>query len=132
MSIATQASEVYARSIDKVLGPLCQGIDATAGMVAFADGTVHHLAISWALRVTCPDAVYSLEIGIVGSTVVLTIDDTHRHIVLAVSKPQQEGYAPDETRQVDSMGSSRRRQVTHGLGTTSAFARGRSNAARVA
>jgi myo-inositol 2-dehydrogenase/D-chiro-inositol 1-dehydrogenase len=50
-------------------------------------------------------AVYSLEIGIVGSTGVLTIDDTHRDIVLAVSKPQQEGYAPDETRLVDFMGS---------------------------
>jgi len=98
-------SEVYARSIDKVLGPLYQGIDATAGMVMFADGTVHHLNISWALPVTWPAAVYSLEVGIVGTTGVLTIDDTHRDIVLAVSKPQSEGYAPDESRMVDFMGS---------------------------
>ena len=35
----------------------------------------------------------------------LTIDDTHRDIVLAVSKPQSEGYAPDESRLVDFMGS---------------------------
>ena len=30
--------EVYARSIDKVLGPLYKGIDATAGMIMFSDG----------------------------------------------------------------------------------------------
>jgi hypothetical protein len=74
-------------------------------MVMFADGTVHHLNISWALPVTWPAAVYSLEVGIVGTTGVLTIDDTHRDIVLAVSKPQSEGYAPDESRMVDFMGS---------------------------
>jgi predicted dehydrogenase len=100
-----QQAEVYARSVDKVLGPLYQGIDATAGMIMFADGTIHHLNISWALPVTWPAAVYSLEVGIVGTTGVLTIDDTHRDIVLAVSKAQQEGYAPDESRLVDFMGS---------------------------
>jgi predicted dehydrogenase len=99
------ATEVYARSIDKVLGPLYQGIDATAGMIMFSDSTVYHLNISWALPVTWPAAVYSLEVGIVGTTGVLTIDDTHRDIVLAVSKPQAEGYLPDESRLVDFMGS---------------------------
>ena len=83
-----QPVEVYARSIDKVLGPLYKGIDATAGMIMFGDGTVYHLNISWALPVTWPAAVYSLEVGIVGTTGVLTIDDTHRDIVLAVSKAQ--------------------------------------------
>ena len=97
--------ECYARSIDKVLGPLYHGIDATAGMIMFADGTVYHLNISWALPVTWPGAVYSLEVGIVGTTGVLTIDDTHRDIVLAVSKAQSEGYNPDATRLVDFMGS---------------------------
>src|SRR5437588_3106420 len=99
------AVECYARSVDKVLGPLYHGIDATAGMIMFSDGTVHHLSISWAMPVTWPAAVYSLEVGIVGTTGVLTIDDTHRDIVLAVSKPQSEGYAPDESRLVDFMGS---------------------------
>jgi myo-inositol 2-dehydrogenase / D-chiro-inositol 1-dehydrogenase len=97
--------ECYARSVDKVLGPQYKGIDATAGMIMFSDGTVYHLNISWALPVTWPGAVYSLEVGIVGTTGVLTIDDTHRDIVLAVSKPQSEGYAPDATRLVDFMGS---------------------------
>jgi myo-inositol 2-dehydrogenase / D-chiro-inositol 1-dehydrogenase len=97
--------ECYARSIDKVLGPAYRGIDATAGMIMFADGAVHHLNISWALPVTWPAAVYSLDIGIVGTTGVLTIDDTHRDIVLAVSKPQSEGYNPDASRLVDFMGS---------------------------
>lgn len=100
-----KAVECYARSTDKVLGPLYKGIDATAGMIMFDDGTVYHLNISWALPVTWPGAVYSLEVGIVGTTGVLTIDDTHRDIVLAVSKPQSEGYAPDATRLVDFMGS---------------------------
>jgi myo-inositol 2-dehydrogenase/D-chiro-inositol 1-dehydrogenase len=97
--------EVYARSIDKVLGPLYGGIDATAGLIMFSDGSVYHLNISWALPVTWPAAVYSLEVGIVGTSGVLTIDDTHRDIVLAVSTPQSEGYAPDKTRLVDFMGS---------------------------
>jgi myo-inositol 2-dehydrogenase / D-chiro-inositol 1-dehydrogenase len=97
--------EVYARSIDTVLGPLYQGIDATAGMIIFSDGAVYHLNMSWALPVTWPAAVYSLEVGIVGTTGVLTIDDTHRDIVLAVSKPQLEGYNPDTSRLVDFMGS---------------------------
>ena len=88
--------ECYARSIDKVLGPLYQGIDATAGMIMFSDGSVYHLNISWALPVTWPGAVYSLEVGITGTEGVLTIDDTHRDMVLAVSAPQNEGYAPDE------------------------------------
>jgi myo-inositol 2-dehydrogenase/D-chiro-inositol 1-dehydrogenase len=97
--------EVYARSINKVLGPLYGGIDATAGMIMFNDGCIYHLNISWALPVTWPAAVYSLELGIVGTEGVLTIDDTHRDIVLAVSAPQSEGYAPDKTRLVDFMGS---------------------------
>src|SRR4051812_4594198 len=97
--------ECYARSIDKVLGPKYQGIDATAGMIMFSDGTVYHLNMSWALPVTWPAAVYSLEVGIIGTDGVLTIDDTHRDIVLAVSKPQSEGYNPDATRLVDFMGS---------------------------
>ena len=97
--------ECYARSVDKVLGPLYQGIDATAGMIMFSDGSVYHLNISWALPVTWPGAVYSLEVGINGTHGVLTIDDTHRDMVLAVSAPQNEGYAPDERRLVDFMGS---------------------------
>ena len=97
--------ELYARSIDKVLGPLYGGIDATAGMVMFSDGTILHTNISWALPVTWPGAVYSLEVGIVGTDGVLTIDDTHRDMVLAVSKPQEEGYNPDKNRLVDFMGS---------------------------
>jgi predicted dehydrogenase len=97
--------ECYARSIDKVLGPEWKGIDATAGLISFSDGSIYHLNISWALPVTWPGAVYSLEVGIVGTTGVLTIDDTHRDIVLAVSAAQSEGYAPDRSRLVDFMGS---------------------------
>lgn len=97
--------EVYARSVDKVLGPEYGGIDATAGMIMFSDGSVYHLNISWALPVTWPGAVYSLEVGINGTEGVITIDDTHRDIVMAVSNPQAEGYAPDNRRLVDFLGS---------------------------
>ena len=75
-------------------------------MIMFSDGSVYHLNISWALPVTWPGAAYSsLEVAINGTHGVLTIDDTHRDMVLAVSKPQLEGYNPDTSRLVDFMGS---------------------------
>jgi len=49
--------------------------------------------------------VYSLDVGIVGTEGVLTIDDTHRDIVLATNISQGEGYAPDASRRVDFLGS---------------------------
>src|SRR5215468_3173310 len=97
--------EIYARSIDKALGPLCQGIDATAGVISFEDGSLYHASISWALPVVWPAAVYSLDVGIVGTEGVLTIDDTHRDIVLATTAAQGEGYLPDASRRVDFLGS---------------------------
>jgi predicted dehydrogenase len=105
MMEAKKPVEIYARSIDKALGPICKGTDATAGVITFEDGSLYHASISWALPVVWPGAVYSLEVGIVGTEGVLTIDDTHRDIVLATSKSQQEGYAPDADRRVDFMGS---------------------------
>ncbi len=105
MMEAKRPVEVYARSVDKALGPICKGIDATAGVVTFEDGCLYHASISWALPVVWPGAVYSLEIGITGTEGVLTIDDTHRDIVLATEKPQAEGYAPDAGRRVDFLGS---------------------------
>src|ERR687888_2068621 len=97
--------EAYARSIDKVLGPSHRGIDATAGLITMSDGSLYHLNISWALPVVWPGAVYSLEIGIVGTEGVLTIDDTHRDVVLATALAQPAGYTPATTRQVDFLGS---------------------------
>ena len=97
--------EVYARSVDKVLGSEWKGIDATSGVLTFADGAIYQATISWALPVVWPGAVYSLEVGIVGTEGVLTIDDTHRDIVLATSRPQGEGYLPEESRRVDFLGS---------------------------
>jgi myo-inositol 2-dehydrogenase / D-chiro-inositol 1-dehydrogenase len=97
--------ELYARSVDKALGPQYKGIDATAGVITFEDGALYHACISWALPIVWPGAVYSLEVGITGTEGVLTIDDTHRDIVLATTRPQSEGYSPDETRRVDFLGS---------------------------
>ena len=105
MMEAKRPVEIYARSIDKALGPICKGIDATAGMITFEDGSIYHASISWALPVVWPGAVYSLEVGITGTDGVLTIDDTHRDIVLATTVSQSEGYAPDAARRVDFLGS---------------------------
>ncbi|HYC46298.1 MAG TPA: Gfo/Idh/MocA family oxidoreductase [Burkholderiales bacterium] len=93
--------EVYARSVDKALGPAWKGIDGTGYVITFEDGAIYHGVISWALPEVWPGAVYSLEVGAVGTEGVLTIDDTHRDIVLAVNKAQGEGYAPHESRRVD-------------------------------
>ena len=105
MMEAKKPVELYARSVDRALGPVCKGIDATAGMITFEDGSIYHAAISWALPVVWPGAVYSLEVGITGTEGVLTIDDTHRDIVLATSRSQGEGYNPDSQRKVDFLGS---------------------------
>jgi predicted dehydrogenase len=105
MMEAKKPVEVYARSVDKALGPLCKGTDATAGLITFEDGSLYHASISWALPVVWPGAVYSLEVGITGTEGVLTIDDTHRDIVLATTRSQSEGYAPDAQRRVDFLGS---------------------------
>src|SRR2546428_7308418 len=105
MMEAKRPVEIYARSVDKALGPLCKGIDATAGVISFDDGSLSHAAISWALPVVWPGAVYSLEVGITGTEGVLTIDDTHRDIVLATTRSQGEGYAPAAERRVDFLGS---------------------------
>jgi predicted dehydrogenase len=98
---AKKPVEVYARSVDKALGPTWKGIDGTGYVITFEDGAIYHGVISWALPEVWPGAVYSLEIGAVGTEGVLTIDDTHRDIVLAVNKAQGEGYAPDQSRRVD-------------------------------
>jgi predicted dehydrogenase len=105
MMEAKRPVEIYARSVDKALGPICKGIDATAGVITFEDGSLYHSVISWALPIVWPGAVYSLEVGITGTEGVLTIDDTHRDIVLATSRSQSEGYAPDSQRRVDFLGS---------------------------
>ncbi len=93
--------EVFARSVDKALGPTWKGIDGTGYLITFGDGAIYHGVISWALPEVWPGAVYSLEVGVVGTEGVLTIDDTHRDIVLATNLVQGEGYAPDKRRHVD-------------------------------
>ncbi len=105
MMEAKRPVEIYARSVDRALRPICKGIDATAGTIVFEDGSLYHSVISWALPIVWPGAVYSLEVGITGTEGVLTIDDTHRDIVLATTRESGEGYAPDNVRRVDFLGS---------------------------
>ena len=86
--------EIYARSVDKVLGSAGTK-DATFGIFTMSDGTIWSMNISWALPIVWPGAVYGLEIGIVGTKGVITVDDTHRDLVLASEKPQWAGYRPE-------------------------------------
>ena len=97
--------EVYARSTNKALGPLCNGTDATAGTMTFSDGTIYNSMVNWALPISWPGAVYGLEVGVVGTDGVMTIDDSHRDFVLAAAKPQALGYVADQSRLVDFVGS---------------------------
>ncbi|MFN8773938.1 MAG: Gfo/Idh/MocA family protein [bacterium] len=97
--------EVDARSIAKTLGPACGGIDATAGTMVFDDGTIYQSMVNWALPVSWPGAVYGLEVGVVGTTGVMTIDDTHRDFVMATEAPQDGAYLSDASRRVDFIGS---------------------------
>ena len=97
--------EVYARSVDKALGPLCMGTDATSGIMTFSDGTMYTSLVNWALPVSWPGAVYGLEVGVVGTTGVMTIDDTHRDFVMATESAQGMGYVADGSRLVDFVGS---------------------------
>jgi myo-inositol 2-dehydrogenase/D-chiro-inositol 1-dehydrogenase len=103
--------EVYAKSHDKVLREYGTK-DGTLAIFTLADGSLWSMNISWALPATWPGAVYGLEIGIVGSTGVIDIEDTHRDLVLASEQPQSAaaGYAPNGydtplPRYVDFMGS---------------------------
>src|SRR4249919_2146171 len=42
MMEAKRPVEVWARSVDKALGPLCDGIDATVGTIVFSDQSLYH------------------------------------------------------------------------------------------
>jgi myo-inositol 2-dehydrogenase / D-chiro-inositol 1-dehydrogenase len=101
--------EVYARSTDRVLGRLGTK-EATLAVFTLADGSLWSLVISWALPIVWPGAVYGLEIGIVGETGVLDIEDTHRDVIVASEHPQGPGYRPKgfeagQPRHVDFVGS---------------------------
>ena len=104
-----EPAEIYARSVDKVLGSWGTK-DATFGIFTMQDGTIWSMNISWALPTVWPGAVYGLEIGIVGTKGVITVDDTHRDLVLASENPQwagyrPEGYKPDFERHVEFLNS---------------------------
>lgn len=83
--------EVYARSVDRVLGPLGTK-DGTFGIFTMDDGTLFSMNINWALPAVWPGAVYGLEIGIVGTAGVIDIEDTHRDVIVASEYPQPAGY----------------------------------------
>lgn len=83
--------EVYARSVDRVLGEMGTK-DGTFGIFTMDDGTLFSMNINWALPTVWPGAVYGLEIGIVGSQGVIDIEDTHRDVIIASEQAQPAGY----------------------------------------
>jgi len=104
-----QPVEVFARSGNRVLGPLGTK-DATLGIFTMADGMLWSMSISWALPVVWPGSVYGLEIGIVGTEGVIDIEDTHRDAIVVSERPQGAGYQPKgfdagAPRHVDFIGS---------------------------
>jgi myo-inositol 2-dehydrogenase/D-chiro-inositol 1-dehydrogenase len=111
--------EVYARSVDTVLGDLGTK-DATFGIFTMDDGTLWSMNISWALPTEWPGAVYGLEIGIVGTKGVIDIEDTHRDVIMATEIAQPAGYTskgfkPPAPRHVDFIGSYPPGDVSDGL-----------------
>lgn len=96
---------IQATSADRVYGPRYGGKDLTCSILEFDDGTVCSIVFCWTLPTSWPGAVYGLEMAVVGTEGVLTIDDTHRDVVMAVGQAQMEGYAPRADRRVDFLGS---------------------------
>ena len=78
--------ELYAKSVDTALAALGTK-DATFGVFTFDDGSLLSMNISWALPKIFPAATYTIEVGIVGTKGVITIDDTHRDLVMATEDP---------------------------------------------
>jgi myo-inositol 2-dehydrogenase/D-chiro-inositol 1-dehydrogenase len=95
--------EVYARSVEKTLKSY-GGIDGTFGVFTFDDGTVWSSSMSWALPSVWPASTYSLEIAFVGTKGVLTIDDTHRDMVMA-TEVGEKTHRPGENKHVSFLGS---------------------------
>ena len=97
--------EVYARDVDLALGASYGMKDATFGIFTFDDGTMWSMNINWALPENWPASVYTLEIGIVGTEGAITIDDTHRDLVMAGDHGQAAGYTPEMKRKVEFLAS---------------------------
>ena len=106
MMEAKRPVEIYARSVDKALGPICRGIDATAGMITFEDGSLYHASISWALadrlarRRLQPRSRHRRHRGRAHHR-----RHAPRHRARDDASPSREGYAPDASRRVDFLGS---------------------------
>ncbi len=78
--------EIYAHSIDTTLAGLGTK-DATFGIFTFDDNSMLSMNISWALPKVWPAATFTIELGIVGTKGVITVDDTHRDLVMATEDP---------------------------------------------
>jgi myo-inositol 2-dehydrogenase/D-chiro-inositol 1-dehydrogenase len=100
---------VYAQSTDRIFGP-AGSKDSTFAIVGFDDGTMLSLTHSWAAPTVWPGGVYGMQVGIMGETGVIDIEDMHRDLVLASERPQGAGYKKDREgaaleRHVDFLGS---------------------------
>ncbi len=96
--------EVYARSVEKTMAGLGTK-DSTFSIFTFDDGTLWSMSCCWGLPVVWPASTYSLEVGIVGTEGVLTIDDTHRDMVMATEKPWQTHRGRRDEKYVTFLGS---------------------------
>jgi len=80
-------AELYSRTADRVLGH--HGItNTTLGVVTMEDGTIWSMNMSLGMPFSWPAIVYGLDIVIIGTEGAITVDDTHRDVVVATSEPQ--------------------------------------------
>ena len=99
-----QPVEVTSRAVTNTMAGIGTQ-DATFNIFTFDDGSIWSMDCSWGMPVNWPASTYSLTVGIIGTEGALTIDDTHRDIVMASEKGQPAGYTPDVKRNVDFLGS---------------------------
>ena len=78
--------------------------DSTFSIVTYDDGSMLSMSVCWSLAKVWPGEVYTMDIGIVGTEGVLTIDDSHRDLVLATEKPHPT-HRPGEGKHVSFLGS---------------------------
>jgi predicted dehydrogenase len=95
---------LYARAVAKALAH--KGVsDGIVGICTFDDGSLLNMTVSWAIAESWPASTYGLEVAVIGTEGVLTIDDTHRDVVLGTEVGAPASYTPHNIRKVDYLGS---------------------------
>jgi len=79
--------------------------DATWVLITFEDGTVATLGVSWQLPDYYPASGSTIEFELFGSEGVLSIDDSHKDVILASSKPLSPQFIFEVPKNIGFLGS---------------------------